>query len=305
MNIVVLGAGAMGSLFGGYLSRENNVTLIDINKELVETINEKGIEIREPNGTSNICHPHAVTDSRGMEKQDLVIIFVKAMYTSSVLESNYNIIDPRKTFVMTLQNGAGHEAKLLKVTDKDHVIIGSTQHNSCMVSTGVISHGGKGLTSIGLLNGKINEIDEIAKNFKECGIDCITEKNVQKQIWKKLFTNVSASVLTALFQVPLGYIHSNGYANLLMRKLCEESVIVANKLDLNFNLSEVIDDVEKVCINSPNGYTSIYSDIKNGRKTEVDTISGSVVEAAKEVGVSVPYTEMVVACIHALEGRGK
>ena len=50
------------------------------------------------------------------------------------------------------------------------------------------------------------------------------------------------------------------------------------------------------------GYTSIMMDIKNGRKTEVDTISGAVVAKAHELGIPVPHHEMAVSLIHALEG---
>jgi 2-dehydropantoate 2-reductase len=67
--------------------------------------------------------------------------------------------------------------------------------------------------------------------------------------------------------------------------------------------ADVIAGVETVCKNAPNGYTSIYADIRDGRRSEVDTISGSVVEAARRLGVSVPCHEMIVSLIHALERR--
>lgn len=159
------------------------------------------------------------------------------------------------------------------------------------------------MTSIGLLDGKSDVLSSIAQSFTACGLECRTENNVQKQIWKKMFTNTAASSLTALFQVPLGFIHSDKNANWIMRALSHEAVTVANALGLDFNEEKVIEDVETVLINAPNGYTSIYADIRDGRRTEVDTISGSVVEAAHDLGISVPYHEMVVKCIHALEDK--
>ena len=82
-----------------------------------------------------------------------------------------------------------------------------------------------------------------------------------------------------------------------------EAVEVADSLGLDFDADEVIADVEKVLINAPDGYTSIYADIRDGRRSEVDTISGAVVEAAREQGIAVPYHDMVVHSIHALERR--
>lgn len=302
LRITVLGAGAMGSLFSGYLSRNNDVTVVDVSEVMVSAIRSDGVRIREKDGGIGEYRPNAVTSTEGMGAQDLVIVFVKSMFTTSALESNRNLIGP-DTYIMTLQNGAGHESKLLRFADRKHVIIGSTQHNSSVMQPGFVNHGGSGMTSIGLLDGESDALKPIAENLTACGFECRTEDNVQKQVWKKMFTNTAASSLTALFQVPLGFIHTNADANWLMRQLCREAVEVANSLGLGFDLDEVIEDVERVCINAPNGYTSIYADIRDGRRSEVDTISGSVVEAAHDQGIAVPYHEMVVKCIHALEAK--
>jgi 2-dehydropantoate 2-reductase len=304
MNISVLGAGAMGSLFSGYLSRNNDVTVIDVSAPTVDAINRRGVRIREKDGTVTECHPKATTDSSRMGFQDLVIVFVKSMFTISALEQNKNLIGP-DTYLMTLQNGAGHESKLLKFADRRHVIIGSTQHNSSVIEPGYVNHGGSGITSVGLLDGSSEILDELAENLTSCGFECKTEENVQRQVWKKMFTNTAASSLTALFQVPLGFIHTNPHANWLMRNLCREAVGVANTLGLGFDFEEVAEDIDTVCRNAPDGYTSIYADIRDGRRSEVDTISGSVIEAAHDLGVAVPYHEMIVRCIHALEDKNK
>ncbi len=304
MRITILGAGAMGALFSGYLSQKNEVTVVDVNSTVVEAINNNGVRIKEKDGSVGIYHPSAVTDSSGLPVQDLVVVFVKSMYTISAIEKNSDLIG-KDTYLMTLQNGAGHEAKLLKFTDRKHVIIGSTQHNSSVIDAGFVNHGGSGITSIGLLDGGSEILSDISRNFTDCGFDCKTEENVQRQVWHKMFTNTAASSLTALFQVPLYFIHIDPNANFLMRKLCEEAVTVANALGLGFDLEEVVVEVDTVCKNAPNGYTSIYADIRDGRKSEVDTISGSVVEAAHTLGLQVPFHEMTVKCIHALEDKNK
>ena len=304
MKIAVLGAGAMGSLFSGYLSRHNDVSVIDVNPVMVEAINKNGVRIREKDGSTTLGRPKAYINASELGAQDLVIVFVKAMFTISALEGNKNLIGPH-TYLMTLQNGAGHESKLLKFADRQHVIIGSTQHNSSVIEPGYVNHGGSGVSSIGLLDGGCEAIQPISENLSACGFECHTEENVQKQVWKKMFTNTAASSLTGLFQVPLGFIHTDPNANFLMRQLCTEAVTVANSLGLGFDLDEVTRDVDAVCINAPQGYTSIYADIRDGHRSEVDTISGSVVEAAHDQGISVPYHEFVVKAIHALENKRK
>jgi len=303
MKIAVLGAGAMGMLFGGYLSRRNDVFLVEVNEDRVRQINESGVLIREKDGSDGRFFPKAVSKTDGLGQMDLVIVFVKAMFTQDALSSNRGLIG-KDTYLMTLQNGAGHEARLLPFTDEKHIIIGSTQHNSSIIENGHVNHGGAGLTSIGLPGGGSEVLQTIAENLTACGFECVTSNEVKKQIWTKLFTNTAASSLTAVLQVPLGFIYSDPAAHELMVKLCKEAVAVANAEGFaRFEEADVIAGVEAVCKNAPNGYTSIYADIRDGRRSEVDTISGSVVEAARRLGVSVPCHEMIVSLIHALERR--
>ena len=152
----------MGSLFGGYLSKKNEVYLVEVDPAKVAAINENGVCIRESDGTEGIYHPTAVTSTKGLPVMDLVVVFVKAMYTETALEANKQLIGP-DTYLMTLQNGAGHEAKLLKFADRQHVIIGSTQHNSSLIGNGHVNHGGGGKSSIGLLYGASDTIINIAQ----------------------------------------------------------------------------------------------------------------------------------------------
>lgn len=302
MKIAILGAGAMGMLFGGYLSRENEVWLVDVSPERVDKIRQDGVRIREGGGDV-VLRPNAAVDTKDLGQMDLIVVFVKAMFTVSALQSNRHLIGGN-TYLMTLQNGAGHESKLLQFVDQDHVIIGSTQHNSSVIANGYVNHGGSGKTTVGLLTGNSRRVAHIAQTLTSCGIPCTTNDEVKQQIWNKLFLNTAASSLTALLQVPLGFVLDNKYACSMMEKMAKEAVAVANAEGIaNFDEAKVIEDIKTVLANARNGYTSIYADIKNGNRTEVDTISGSVVEAAKEFNVPVPCHEMVVSLIHAIEDK--
>ena len=95
------------------------------------------------------------------------------------------------------------------------------------------------------------------------------------------------------------------HAGFLMERLVREAVNVANADGLNFDPDEVLADIKAVLDQAREGYTSIYADIKNGVPTEVDTISGSVVKRARQLGVSVPSHEFIVELVHALEDKNK
>ena len=303
MKIAVLGAGAMGGLFGAYLSRGNDVTVVDVNTAVVDKINGQGLEVREPDGSSALYHPHAVTTTQGMDPVDLVVVFLKSSFSESALNANRGIIGPG-TYLMTLQNGSGHEDTLGKFVPQENIIIGTTQHNASVAAPGVSNHGGAGITHLGCVTGSAGRLQPIADAFTACGLEADVSGDVQKMIWGKMFTNVSASALTAVLQMPLGYISRNEHAWALCARLVREAVDVAAALGMEFDYDQKLAEVKAVCDNSPNGLTSIYADLRDGRRSEVDTISGSVVRAGKKTGVPTPSHEAVVAIIHAMEGRG-
>ena len=77
MKIVVIGAGAMGCLYGAYLSEKNDVILVDAYAPQVEAINQHGITVVEPDSTEH-AYPHVRACLSGQcgEAADLVILFV-------------------------------------------------------------------------------------------------------------------------------------------------------------------------------------------------------------------------------------
>lgn len=303
MKIAILGAGAMGSLFGSYLSQKNEVWLIEIDQNKVDFLNREGVKIREADGDA-IFHPRAVSSAKGLGEMDLVIIFVKAMFSESALAANRELIG-ENTYVMTLQNGAGHEQTILKFTDPRHVVIGTTKHNSSILETGYINHGGGGESYIGLLEGENAALGVVAETFTECGFVTEVSDNVRKLIWNKLFINVSASVMTGVLQSSLDFLRESDHAWVLVERLAREAVAVANAGGMDFDADEVVHDVRLLVENSHNGYTSIYADLRNGMKTEVDTISGSVVCEAKRLKIAAPAHEFVVELVHAMEDKNK
>ena len=301
MRIAILGAGAMGSLFGGYLSRHNDVWLVETDQEKVEKINRDGIRIREESGT-RVFYPKAVLDSGDLGGMDLVIIFVKAMYLKHALEMNRSLFGA-DTYVMTLQNGAGHERTIMAYVDRGRIIIGTTKHNSSLIEPGHVNHGGGGCSSIGLLDGGSEALMPIAENFTACGIGTEVSDSVRRSIWSKLFINASVSVVTGILQTSLDFFRDSSHAWQLAERLAREAVAVATADGMDFDAEAVVQEVRALVEHARDGYTSIYADLRDGIHTEVDQINGSVVEEAKRLGVPVPAHECVVLLVHALEER--
>jgi len=300
MRIAVIGAGAMGSIYGGRLSLKNEVFLIDTNKTVIDTINQNGL-ILEENGKDNKFSPCAVASTQGLDPADLIILFVKALYSRSALEANKNLIGPN-TYLMTLQNGSGHEDILSEFVPKERIIIGTTEDNGAVLSPGHVRHGGKGNTNVGMLVDDSEKfLPKLKESFDSCGFNVKIHENIQQLIWNKLFVNVAFSAVTGVLKCEMGFIAKSEYAMNLSKNLLHEAVTVAHAMGLEADEEKLLDEIKSVSENSPNGITSICADLRAGRKTEVDTISGSVVRAAKKCKIDVPCHEFIVNMIHAME----
>lgn len=304
MKIAVLGAGAMGSIYGGHLSMNNDVYIIDKKEDLVEKISADGLKLYE-NDKDVVYHPKALLSSEGIGEVNLVIIFVKALYSRAALMENKAIIGDN-TYVLTLQNGAGHEDIIEEFVPKERIIIGTTEDNGAILDNGYVRRGGKGKTNIGMLvEDKNGMLDKVKECFDGCGFDTHIYSNIQQLIWDKLFTNVSLSALTGVLQVPIGFIAEDEYAWNMTVTLIKEAMQVAKAMGLEFDEDEMIERVRNTSINSPEGRTSIYADLKAGRLTEVNTISGAVVKAGDRLGIPVPSHKMIVNMVHAMENKSK
>jgi 2-dehydropantoate 2-reductase len=302
MKIAVIGAGAMGTIYGGRLSQHNDVFLIDVNRDIVERVNRGGVILRE-NGIDSRFRPKAALSSENIGTVDLVILFVKSQFSRSALKENMSLIGD-ETYVMTLQNGSGHEDVLSEAVPVDRVIIGTTEDNGSLIEPGHANHGGNGRTNIGMIHPDTAGVLPVIRDcFDSCGFTTLIHENIQKLIWDKLFTNVSLSALTGILQVKMGFIAKDPHAWNLAESLVSEALEVAGAMGLEFERDEILAKVRKTSENNPDGRTSIYTDLKNGRLTEVDAISGSVVRAAKKYGVAVPSHEFVVNMVHAIERK--
>lgn len=302
MKIAVIGPGAMGLLFGSYLSRQNEVTLVGTNPAKMHTIQENGVTVREMDGSETVYHPAATADAAALPPADLVLLQVKASASQAALAKNKNLIGP-DTLLLTLQNGMGHETLLEQFAPAERVIIGTTQQGSYKLGETAVCHSGGGKTYLGAVTGDSSRFAPLAAMFAACGFPCEVSAQVQGMIWDKLMINASSSVLSGILQVPQGYVEQDPHAWTLAEKLIRELCAAATAEGYPFDAEEQIARIRLHLQKAPTGFTSIYADLKAGRRTEVDVINGAVVKAGHRCGVPVPTHELVVELVHAMEGR--
>ena len=283
----------MGVLYASMLSSFSPVTVFSRNAERTEKRNVNGIRVISREGEI-ICRPVFSSDKSAISSSDLVILFVKSTATAGAIEE-YKEYIPEGAYIMTLQNGAGHLEELRRYFPKERIIIGVTEHNASVIDDCTINHGGCGKTVIS------TSPEWVKDAFSSAGIETEVSDCVMRDIWRKLLTNASLSTATALLTCSIDSLGRSSSAFSIVKKLLEEAVMVAAGDGYRFSYDEVRRELYEKTRTSHNAYTSIYSDLKNGRKTEVDYISGYVTARAEVLGLDVPYQRAAVDMIHAKE----
>lgn len=301
MKIAIIGSGAIGCLFGGHLSKKNDVHMICRRQVVADSINTEGIVIYELDGSKQVYSDvKAYVSGQCDTKMDLVVVIVKSMDTDTSMEENTGLIG-EDTLVMTLQNGGGNDARLAKHVSPEKVIIGITRNNCVNLGNGNIRHSNHGSSIIGT-DAEGIDVESIARMFTECGLETEVSDNIHRIIWNKLFVNMTSNAFTAILKSNIGTMIQNENNWSFAEKLIAETIEVARAEGHEFSYDEVTSTVRRLCEGASEGFTSMSQDVMNCRKTEIDSINGFVVERAKVHGLPATYNEFVVNLIHSIEG---
>ncbi len=302
MRAVVVGAGAMGSIFGVALqSAGNDVTLVERDSALVEHVRVAGLSIIDSAGISKTT-PIDITDTPRGEAADFVIFLVKGYHTDAAAQLVSPVIGPTTT-LLTLQNGIGNEDTLRLVFPANAILVGNSIHSATVVRPGVVSHTGVQPTYIGPdATTPQQAVAAVVRAFDGSGfaVNELDRDSIVHQRWSKLVMNCATlpvGALTGLDTEPLGKFAPLSY---LMDDLVRESCEVARKEGIDLDPDERI-AYTRGLLATAGGRGSMTQDILLGRRTEIDTINGAVLRTAERHGLEVPLNRAMVSLVHGRE----
>lgn len=303
MKIVIVGAGAMGSLFGALLSAAGNaVSLLDPWAAHVAAIAAAGVGI-EREGRCRFVPVHAATDPESIASPaELVIVFVKSTHTRAAAPTAAALAGERGR-VLTLQNGLGNAETLASAVGGDRVIAGTTAHGATLLAPGRVRHAGVGPTTLGMwTGGRPAGLERIAVVFEAAGIDVAVADEIRPVIWDKLLVNVGINAVTALTAITNGQLLDLPATREIARAAVEEAMAVAAALDIPVR-GDAVDHVFAVARATAANRSSMGQDVDHRRPTEIAAINGAVVRRAAALGVPAPVNRTLTALIETLQAH--
>ena len=305
--IVVVGSGAMGSLFGGLLAAGGlDVTLVDIWKEHVDAINRVGLRIVGHGGERTIRVP-ATTDPQSLRAADVVLFQCKAFSNEAAARSVRHLVSG-STVVISFQNGLGNDELLGGILGERHLLGGLTAQGAIVVSAGVVRNFGDLPTYVGELAGGLSErAVAIADAFTRHGLQTFASDDVKKLKWQKLLGNASLGAVSAATDMTSAHMVAIPELRAVILRALDETAAVARACGVALTDDEKHAIFDKLTRTDGGGTgaskSSMAADIAQKRRTEIDTIHGSVARLGRENGVPTPTIDTMIAVVKALESK--
>ena len=295
MEFLVIGAGSLGSLLGGLLAREHAVTLVGRDPH-VGAVRESGLAV--DGAVESHVRPAARTDVPG-GRFDCALVTTKAFDTEAAARDLAAAGVDLDT-VLSLSNGLDNETTLAGHIGAA-VLAGTCTYGAMTPEPGVVRCTGVGRTVIGARRGGPSAAaDRVGTAFDEAGIETTVAADMPRRLWEKLAVNAGINAPTALARVTNGAL-ADEPGRELARSAALEVARVARAEGVELGDEQAVAALEQVVAETTTNRSSMYQDVAAGRQTEVDAISGFVIERATAQDIETPVNETLTRLIRGWE----
>ncbi|MBV1693270.1 MAG: 2-dehydropantoate 2-reductase [Hyphomicrobiales bacterium] len=297
MQVIVMGAGAVGCYFGGLLAKAgHDVTFIG-RPQHVEAINANGLMLETKAGTERI-KARAAIDVSGVRDPGLVLVCVKSADTEAAGRELGGRLGADSVLV-SLQNGVDNAERLAAVIGRP-VMPAVVYVGTEMAGPGHVRHHGRGE----LVIGTSARSEAIAKMLVEAKIPTTVSATIATALWGKLIVNSAYNALSAIGGIPYGPMVQVAGARELIKGVIAECVAVAGRAGVALP-SDIEEKTLAVAASMPGQMSSTAQDLARGKPTEVDFLNGYIVRKGAELGIATPYNRTLQVAVKVAErGRG-
>lgn len=291
MQILVIGAGAVGGYFGGRLAEANRDVTFLVHAKRAEEIKAKGLQIVSPHGDLTL-HPKTITAGQITRPYDVILLGVKSYALSAAMDDFAPAVGP-ETMILPVLNGMRHIDLLIARFGKQAVLGGV-----CLVATEIDPQGRiRQLADFqkliyGELDGqstpRLQKLDETLRN---AGFDAVVSSHILQDMWEKWVQIASVGVLTCLLRGNVGEIVAIPGGADISRSVLRECSGIARAC--GHPPSEAFLDGQTAQLTAEGSplTSSMYRDLKKGAPVEVDTILGDLLERGRKFGLTPPILQ--------------
>ncbi|MFJ7184772.1 ketopantoate reductase family protein [Lysinibacillus xylanilyticus] len=298
MNVAIIGAGAVGQLTASFLAESGmSVTLVARRQGQADELNAKYLTRVNVDGTKTVQKVVSTTKLKGLPQQDLIVIAVKY----GQLQELYGQLSalPSTVSLLFMQNGLAHYDEALRLPQKN-IAFCSVSFGAQMIDQSTVQHRGVGVCKIAVERGNSGAFNDLLQ-LKNSLFPVELVANAEQMLFEKAVFNCLINPLTAILQVRNGELVMNKQAFLLMQTIYQELTEAFDGIEQAIPFLKVIELCEKTASNT----SSMLADRIHGRKSEIDTIVGVILEKALANGHDLPTLRTLYHQVLAIEESGE
>ncbi|PSU32067.1 2-dehydropantoate 2-reductase [Photobacterium lutimaris] len=305
MNITIIGAGAVGRLWGCKLVNKHQVHFWtrDNSQRLA-------IQLSEMNTTQSPIHPESqqartfhfeANQPALLTHSQLVLITVKAFQVEGAIEAIRPYLSP-ETAVVVMHNGMGSQQTVLNLLPDNPIIYATTAQAAFRPNEKEVCHTGIGPTLLGSLTPHANPYQQLGQIFNDVLPPCQWQEDINQPLWRKLAINCAINPLTALHNCKNGDL-ARAEFDTELTAICQEVAEVMSAEGYPVTASALRQLVDTVINATASNYSSMNQDVCHQRQTEIDYISGYLIARAAAHNIDVPHNHRLWQAIKELEGK--
>jgi 2-dehydropantoate 2-reductase len=302
MKVVVVGSGAMGTIFGLAMARSgDDVLFYDVRPDLIAAIEQDGLRLE---GVLGAFHSRlsATLKPEQLGAVECALVMVDANSTPEAAKVVASCLSSQG-FALSLQNGIGNVEALGEALGLERVVAGSTYNSGATLGLARVVHSNAGPTWIGeAVGGNSERVCDLARKMTAAGLPTTVSENVMGTIWSKFVHNCAINAVSAITGLRPGEIARNSSTAWIIEALLDEILAVVDRAGIDLPehdpRAELYDHAWER-YNKP----SMLQHLEAGRATEIEALNGALVKKAKSLGIATPVNATIAAVVRGIEAQ--
>ena len=301
MRVGVVGAGAIGGLYGGVLARAGHQVGFLARGEHLRAIRSRGLKITSPTFGSFAVQAPASDNPAELGDAELVLFAVKTYDLDEALPAAQQMLAAGGA-VMTFQNGLEAPDQVAARVGEPHVLIGTTGLEATILEPGVVGHlADWHYVTVSALNGPPSaRVEHIAETLRAAGINASVVPDGHRALWEKAMILMPMATITSVCRAPIGQIRDLPATRELALTLLEEVSAVARAC--GYELPAARERARSTIETAPASMkASMARDFERGKRTELEALTGALVRLADAQRIEVPAMRTAYAILKLRE----
>ncbi len=298
MKIAILGAGGVGSYYGGMLARAGHPVSMLARGAHLDALRERGLEVRTPEGTWTV-QVHAAGDPAELGPADLAVVAVKS-YSLDEIAPAARLLAEAGADVLPLLNGVEAAERLVRSGVRDERVLGGiAEISAARIAPGIVE---RRSTFQRVVVGERPEglserAERIAAAFRESGVEARASADITADLWRKLAFIATMAAGCGLARGPVGLIRDKPMGRAILERAVREALAVGRALGVRLGEEDAVLILGFVESLGPTLKPSFLLDLESGRPTEIDDLSGAISRLGRQAGVETPVHDVATAVL--------